>query len=427
MSSTATEGPAVDVDRADEEALPVFEIRVDLLPEMFARIGKANRRLARAGAVDRFTCDVEEFVRTDHTTSGTEHVAMARVTLSAPQITAPGYTFLAALTREEAGMVVRTAPGQSLDGWCRPDEHWCDYCGKSRARSISYVVRNEETGEIVQIGKSCLVPFLGVSPAGLWALQYDPEEMVPAEPSGGPGSAQLFPVRELLALAWVITDEGRRYLSRAVAADRDELPTSSETLYVYGWRPVGRDAWREQARITAVREAARAVDPVIIDELIAEADLLDHDTDYGANVAIAAAGEFVSARSVGFLVSLIAVRNRRLREAVAECERVADRAAIADAWLGVVGEKLTDLDVTIRAVLEIDGYTYNSTDTLIIMRADTGHVLKWKATGTHPDIEQGYRFHIHRARVKDHSEYKGTKQTVVKLVKMDRIDPDDQQ
>lgn len=424
MTSIA-DGPAVAVAVPVEEpaTLPTYEIRAELLDELGKRVAKVNRRLARAGATDEFTYTVEEFVaeRRNDAEDRTDYVQMARVTLSAPQITAPGYTFVAALTREAAGMVVRTAPGQSLDGWTRPDDHRCDYCGTSRSRSTSYVVRNDATGEVVQIGKSCLVPFLGVSPGGLWALQFDPDELIPATTSSG-RTAVLYPVRELLALAWVVTDNGRRYLSRAIAAEREEMSTASEVLYVYHWSPIGRDAWREAARIEALRRAARAVDPVIVDELLAEADALDPDTDFGANARIAVDSHLISHRSVGYLVSLIAVRNRRLRAEVVAREREADRAAIVDEWLGAEGDKLTDLDVTIRAAIRVDGYAYNSTDTIVIMRADTGHVLKWKTSGEHPEIEPGYRFHIRSARVKTHGEYKDVKQTIVKLVKMNRID-----
>lgn len=278
---------------------------------------------------------------TDHTAAGTEHVAMARVTLSAPQITAPGYTFLAALTREEAGMVVRTAPGQSLDGWTRPDEHWCDYCRKSRARSTSYVVRNEETGEIVQIGKSCLVPFLGVSPAGLWALQYDPEDLVPAEPSGGPGSAQLFGVRELLALAWVITDEGRRYLSRAVAADRDELPTSAHELLDVAGEPVDSagagqatvglpdpGASRAAYRDPCPRPPTTSAPPVRVQPVVTDAevvgDLVDHRHrdlvhDLLAGAAHRQNGVAVDGDGVGQEAAVLVVAHRQ-RHPVIEAE-----------------------------------------------------------------------------------------------------------
>lgn len=412
-----------NIDSDTTAPLPVVEIHADLRGELDARVQKANRRLSRAGASDCFTYTVEEFIREeyDSTAKRTEYIPMIRVTLSAPQITAPGYTFLAALTREEAGMVVRTAPGQNLDGWDRPEEHHCDYCGTSRTRSTSYVVRNDTTGEALQIGKSCLTPFLGVAPAGLWALQFDPEDFVPTAPTGS-RSEKLYPIRDLLALAWVITGEGRHYVSRTTAATNDSLtPTSIETLYVYDWQPLGTRDWREEQRIKDLRTAAAAVETATIDELLAEADALDPDSDFGANVQIAVSSNLISRRSIGFLVSLIAVRNRRLRDAVAEQERAAERDATVDGWLGAETDTLTDFDVTIRTVFEVDGYAYNSTDSIIIMRADSGHILKWKTSGAHPEITQGSRWHIRRCRVKKQGEYKGTKQTVVKLVKMDPI------
>ncbi|SUA31637.1 Uncharacterised protein [Mycolicibacterium fortuitum] len=410
----ASDGAAVEVGEPPQ--LPVYEIHAERIGELETRIDKANRRLARAGSIERFTYTAEPFTREVTSNGGiAQYIPMLRITLSAPTITVPGYTFVAGLTREEGGMVVRTAPGQNLDGWTRPEAHGCDYCGKIRHRSTSFVVRNDATGEIVQIGKSCLRPFLGVAPAGLWTLTLDPEELLPGDDSGHFGGRipVVYPIRQLLAMAWAVSDSGTKFITATQARDSWK-PTSSTgqmALYVWHWEPTGRNADKERPYIDAMRAAAAEVPDDIIDELLAGVQTLDPNQDYGANMAAALAGENVSARSVGLVVSLIAVRNRLLRK---DAEAKAHAHAVAASeWIGQPKDKLTDLEVTVQAVLYVDGYSYNSTDTIVVMRTTEGHVLKWKTSGRHTEIEQGANYHLARATVKEHGEYRGIKQTTV--------------
>ncbi|BBX30461.1 hypothetical protein [Mycolicibacterium alvei] len=397
--------------------LPVYEIHADRIGELETRIDKANRRLARAGSSERFTYTAEPFTREVSSNGGiAQYIPMQRITLSAPEITVPGYTFVAGLTREEGGMIVRTAPGQNLDGWTRPEDHHCDYCGKTRHRSTSYVVRKDATGEIIQIGKSCLRPFLGVTPAGLWTLTLAPEELLPAgEDSGyfGGRIPVVYPIRQLLAMAWAVSDGGTKFITATQARDswKPISSTGQIALYVWHWEPIGRNAEKERPYIDAMRAAATQVSDDIVDELLAGAQTLDPNHDYGANMAAALAGENVTARSVGLVVSLIAVRNRVLRKD-AEVKAHA-QAVAASEWIGQPKDKLTDLEVTVQTVLYVDGYSYNSTDTIVVMRTADGHVLKWKASGRHNEIEQGASYHLDRATVKEHGEYRGIKQTTV--------------
>lgn len=165
---------------------------------------------------------------------------------------------------------------------------------------------------------------------------------------------------------------------------------------------------------------AHQVPDEVIDELLAGAQALDPSQDYGANMLAALAGENVTARSVGLVVSLIAVRNRMLRkdsEAKAHAHAVA-----ASEWIAQPKGKLTDLEVTVQTALYVDGYSYNSNDTIVVMRTTEGHVLKWKASVRHPEIGQGANFHLDRATVKEHGEYRGIKQTTVIRCKLTPVD-----
>ncbi|MFE7421113.1 hypothetical protein [Rhodococcus sp. NPDC057529] len=90
------------------------------------------------------------------------------------------------------------------------------------------MLRHGDTGEITQVGASCITLFLGVKVAGLWTLEYDLDEHLPAlggQRWGEPtvGEDRSLHTLDTIALALAFSDGGRGYVSRARARDR-EIP-----------------------------------------------------------------------------------------------------------------------------------------------------------------------------------------------------------
>ena len=82
-------------------------------------------------------------------------------------------------------------------------------------------------------------------------------------------------------------------------------------------------------------------------------------------------------------------------------------------WVGTVGEKiLTTVKVMDQKTIDsIYGQT-----TLISMRDETGHSFKTFTTSVATDWEIGRTLNI-KGTVKAHNEYRGVKETLLKLVK----------
>jgi len=109
------------------------------------------------------------------------------VTLEGLAPVVSGWTFLAALERlEESGEnVVTTAPGVDCPEVYRNAEPNCDHCGTNRRRIYTFILRSE-SGEYIQVGKTCLQDFLrdtdpGVA-TGIFGLLSDLEAW--GNPSG---------------------------------------------------------------------------------------------------------------------------------------------------------------------------------------------------------------------------------------------------
>jgi hypothetical protein len=409
--------PVLDTaDENGEPARPVYSIPASAATEAEARIEKANRRLARAGIEDRFTFELTEpYV----TKVGEPPVEMfyRDLTLSHPSISFGGWEFVAAVDHLETGALVRSKPGVELNGW-RPEVSGCEHCGKVRRRSATYLVEHED-GTRKQVGSSCMTDFLGVKPAGLWALGLDPlaesedDSWLAGGSYGGDVASENL---EVIAVALAATDGGRAYVSRSAAEWRGVASTSDAVRHqLLG--PVGRETDRdrdERARIAELADAYLADGTAA--KVLAYARDMEGDGDYATNMRVLAAGEHVDFKHTALLASAVSGWARdNDRRAVHE----ARASAHMPGHLAPVKEKVTGHSAVVEKVVPLQAYVYGAEGgSLVIMRASTGHTLKWKAA-TRQDLSPGDKLTFTGGTVKAHEAFNGQDQTVLTRVKFE--------
>lgn len=412
----ALTGDEHDIDPAPDPR--AHDFAANLLPEAVAKIDAANKKLARAGIEDRFTYEVEEYLHTyttrEHGYEETITEKRCKVTLNEPELSYGGWHFVAALDHTDAGVIARTAPGQSLDGW-RPDHQECDHCGKNRRRNATYVVADED-GNRKQIGSDCLEPFLGVKPKGLWALGYDLEADLKEghDDFFGRGSYGTTDVdaRELIATALAVSDGGRAYVSRARAEEWGKNATSSlVTGAIFGRAANKKDA-EERARIAEL--AHQYLEDGTADAVLAAGQNIQGDDDYPTNLRTVLAADFIDMKHAGIAVSAVAVWRRQQEKAVAQQQR----AAIPKGFIAPIKGKIAGVKATVAHVSYVDNpYDYyGGVNTLVIFQTEDGHHVKWFASGRH-ELEVGQKGSFTGGTVKAHKEYQGVDQTVVTRVK----------
>ena len=375
-------------------------------------IAKANRRLERAGIEQRFEAinvvkGQTEVREGDYPYQTTQVFDYVEFELNVPSIGHDGWTFVASVSFEEGGTLVNAVPGQDLSGWTRPEAHLCEHCGTKRNRAKSYVLRNDETGEFMQIGSSCIVLFLGVKPA-LWAVEFEFPEF-----EGGFGYVAPRYDRNLwLAIALSVTERGAKFVSRARSGEQNGPASSGEVAEVYRPNAIlmsksyDYKAWVETHRAEAERILNE--EPDLIEAVIAAGERVGLDSDYGMNLAVALASETVSSRALGILTSVVGVYHR---ENTAEAERKAN--PVVPGFLGEQKDRIKNLEVTITGIKYIDG-VYGTTS-LISMRTAEGKVAKWFASG-YKEVEMGSKVTID-GTVKAQEVYNGQDQTILTRVK----------
>lgn len=385
------------------------------IAEAQARIAKVNARLAKAGIEDRFEAvnvvtGTFEAKEGDYPFQTTVVVEFMEFELNRPTIGYGGWTFAASVSFEEGGTLVNAVPGQDLTGWVRPQAHLCEHCGFVRNRVKSFVLRNDETGEFMQIGSSCLTLFLGVKPA-LWAVGWELPEQ--SEASYSDSTPRSYNRNIWLAISLAVSENGAGFVSKGKAREQERQSTSGLVMDVYSPsrylmnKDASHAAW--VAEMQAKAEGILAEQPELIAEVIAAGHRVGLDSDYGMNLAVVLESETVSGRGLGILTSVVGVYNR---EQVKEAERKANPAV--QGFLGEPKERLKDLSVTVTGLKYIDG-AYGTT-TLVSMRAASGHTVKWFASGV-KEFGIGQEL-VMTATVKAHEQYNGQDQTMITRAKV---------
>jgi hypothetical protein len=153
----------------------------------------------------------------------------------------------------------------------------------------------------------------------------------------------------------------------------------------------------------------RRLAPRIIDTLLTG---LTGESGYEANLTAVLRGQAVDARHLGLAVSAIPAHQRLLDQRQAN---TADQDAVAAACVdhvGVVGDKIT-LTGTVRTAIRVDGFTYHSPDSiLIILDCGTAVAKMTTAASWAYQVKVGDPLTI-TGTVKAHTVWNGVKQTVL--------------
>lgn len=370
-----------------------------------AKVKKINDRAIKRGFTGSFTLTSELVKVTTTDEFGFERTDVWHdVTLTGEAPSYNGWTFMATLDWDAAaGLIVRTAPGVELVDRTNLKEEWCDHCKTNRYRKATYVVRNDETGEQLQVGSTCMKDFLGWT-AGIVFLSVDE---VTQELGFGSFShvSDYVDTRYALAVAWALITVNGFQPSSSFGRT-----TKGDVLDVC-WPPRGLSPQR-RAELATIRELAA--------EAMARADecrqwiLSDQfagKNDYVLNLKAVVGGEYVSMRNIGLLASAPQAWARWQNDTLI---REAEKEQVSE-WIGKVGDKVT-FTGTIRAINFLDGGQYG-TVTLYTLRDVDGNIVKWFASRAALGEKTGEQVTL-TAKVKDLATYKDIKQTVVTRAKL---------
>ncbi len=323
-----------------------------------------------------------------------------------------GWSLVAKVEYLEDEKLVSCVPGETCPEQYRDKDSglYCDHCNSNRKRKSVYVLRRGSRH--TQVGRQCLQDFLGgKSPDALLAeAEYifrASEATGEYERMGGPAES-IGILEYLCGVAICIRRLG--WLSRSASAGSS---TSTDA-----WFLVKPDCATEQERtdherwIRDKKMQFQDRDKVQAEEALAWAQSqgVEDLTDYLYNLGVACRASYVTRKTSGLVASVIGAHLHYLDREDEIGRRKFDNAEKSREWVGEIKQRQVFEKLTVTKMKYIE--TEWGTTTLVCFESEPGDWIKWFASRELDDLEVGDVVDI-KATPKEHSEYKGVKQTMV--------------
>lgn len=345
-----------------------------------------------------------------------------------------GWEWLARIEHTEKGNLIHSATDVTVPVKYYESGCYCEHCNTNRFRKNLHLVRNMETGEIKQVGETCLADYThGMSASGIAFYQSlftgleEEEERVPSCGGYGWGKRKYYDPDEVTRfMSEAIRhfgfvpkhDESEYYegVSKQATAYRVEdflaVAHGEKSHFTYRMddyykikeemEKIGFNAERPET----VKEAHDAL------AWIAEQD--DSRSSYIHNLKLVCSMSQVNSWHFGILASLLPTWNKSL---VREAERKAKEAVeINSKHIGSIGERIT-FDVFSTQVVTSWETEYGMMWLVKFVSTD-GNVFMWRASSLHALPDDFGLIKKITGTVKNHDEFRGVKQTFINRCKV---------
>lgn len=339
-----------------------------------------------------------------------------------------GWEWLASIERTEKGNLIHSARDVKVPVKYYTSDCYCEHCRKNVWRKYLHLVRNIETGEIKQVGQSCLKDYThGMSAEGIafyQSLFTGLEEAEAEEPSCGGGygfgKMEYYDAEEVTQymsetirhFGFVPKSDDSKQSTASRAGEFYDVAHNRKQNFIYCMdRFYSIKAEMEKIGFNAESEQAKAEAKAAL-AWIEEQD--DSNSAYIHNLKLVCEMKQVKSWHYGILASLIPTWNKSI---VREAERKAKEAAeINSKHVGNIGERITFEVASTKIVTSWE--TDYGTMWLVKFVTVDGNVLMWRASNISAlpdDLEQIKKV---TGTVKNHDEFRGIKQTFVNRCKV---------
>jgi len=398
----------LDADASVPAASRVWFLTGEEVAATRTKLVTLQHRAAAKGFTGRIDLTVVPAVRHYHSAGGldvTEHGFDVTLTGEPPRY--GGWRFVAAVDHTDGGTILRYPPGADptvANDQGRPGE--CEHCHTHRPRRSTVLVAHDDTGQVLQVGRSCLKDFLGHNTLPVLLTVDD----VAGDLGRGGGSPAAWDTDTVLAYAWAAVQAFGWTPSSSLDPRR---PPTRDVVRVALAGGRG-DADLRAALAPHLAEAVTQA-PLIRQELLAA---LTDPAGYQANLTAVLRGDTVEARHLGLAVSAIPA-HQRLHDDHQRAQAREQAAAVVE-HVGTVGDKVT-LTGTVTTALRVDGYTHRSPDqVMLVIDCGTAVMKTTTAAAWAYQIKVGDPLTV-TGTVKAHTQWRGLKQTVLSRPK--KIDP----
>lgn len=281
----------------------------------------------------------------------------------------------------------------------------CEHCNSKRNRKDTYLIRNTETGEFKQVGKSCLKDFTkGLSAESV--VQYISwfDELIKGEAPSDNSYTRYYKVEEVVKLA--VEAVNLYGYQKSTGSYEEGYHGQSTKQVVIDMIDGGRWAKPHEDKGFNIDRQGNKEKTAAVLGFVA-----GMKTEYGyiSNLKTLCSSDYCQSRDLGIVVSAVACYDREMeyqaKKARREAEQAKEQSSLKNEWFGSLGERITVMEPEVKLLTSWE--TDFGTKYLYRFISDDGYVFTWK-TGNF--IESGSKTKV-VGTVKQHTEFRGQKQT----------------
>jgi hypothetical protein len=390
------------------ETIVTAAINTELRSRLVERIEKMNKRAAKLHVAPFELTFGAETIVYKPAGKGIDYV-LVDVTISGPRCAVDGWILVAKFDfmGESGGVIVSKSPGfESLAVDREIDAGRCDHCRTIRRRAVSYLVQHGDTGARKVVGSTCLPDFTGLGRDAVAQLELRIAAFEACDDlEGSGGGFRGIDVADFLAVTSAMI-RAYGWCSKARANAEGVRSTSELVDHWLGASPKDRrEGWPE----VVVERSDRAVALRSMHWASQQSG-----SDYIDNLAVIADARWCTRRHAGLACSMVSAWLRHRGDLKERARRV---QVNPDAVVGAAGDKIATYVEIVRS--RVFSNDWGSTTQVVMTEVATGAAIIWWASGDTSDIVDGERVQI-CATVKKLDSYKGTRQTVVTRLSVQR-------
>jgi len=380
---TATETTELFFDWRSQD-VPAWAV-----PVLERKVAAVNRRAERAGIAGRYTVAVEPYEEAYKDDAGLPHVRhMAHTTVLGDLLKVEGFTFAATIDWSLGQPLLRRNPDlPEAMVITAPASKRCDHCGTARSRIDTYLVIDETSGQLTQVGRNCLAAYCGLQP-GWVSLATDESMRYDAEGWGGGREYFTVTVQDALAIALAIVEYDGSYKPAAFENDATKGKwwlVMGETIYNRHEPDPVQKAYREYVKEHLDEHQPAACELV---EWMRALDA-DSDNDFLYNLHTIGMVTSIGSRHVGLCLAAIPAHDKEVirRQEASERGPVPTGSAITiEGVIEKLWEREDEWGIQWKLWLRLDNgsrvYSTAPQALLDLLRTDTtsmtGRVIGWQ-------------------------------------------------
>lgn len=374
-----------------------YSIHENNIPRLVEKLKKVANKCSKYGLTFKYEEVGEEFKTVEN------HMERFVVVEVEGLAVINDWCFVATLEHAEAGNIIRSCnPEIEIPEYFRTCAPKCDHCNSARHRKDTYIVQNVTTGELKQVGKSCLKDYTnGWSAEAIasYMSYFNTIEEYNCNTSFGGGFATFYYGTKEVILAAIEITSKVGFVSKQKACDDGLISTTAKLVDFMSIDPTIEIVRAKEAiGYNPNTEVNNATANTILEWLNKQ----ESDSEYINNLQMVCKKAHLEYRDLGLVASLPAAYHKATVRAEENKKRIEESKSM---FVGAIKERIVIENVSLKCIARY-GTDYGVTKVYHMLDA-AGNIYVWKSANC---IEDTDSITI-KGTVKAHSEFRGEKQT----------------